>query len=319
MMSDRPPFLECVGDAERTWWRPLVVLIGGSLAAAVAIGVAMAAVLGIASLIVAWASGGATSVAEASRILSDFGRTGRGLQSYAYELASVGIGSMAAGWAFIAVAARVARRPWRSFLTIAPRFRWRLVWLGLAVAAPVLAASVLVSRLGAGPSDVAPIFTPGAALWARLVYVAASAVFLCLAALAEEMLFRGWLLQQTSAFVRNTALLLAINGLLFSAAHLDPNLGGFLIRAAMGAAWSWVVLRTGGLEFALGAHLANNLMVSLFVKPVSLAPVASRSLDYRELAIEVVGLALIVGMAELLVRRRSMGVVTQRAATAAGR
>jgi len=243
---------------------------------------------------------------EAINILTDFGRTGRTLQSYAFEPALAGLSSFTAAWTFIAVAARIDRRSRLSFLTVAPRFRWRLVCLGLAVATPILGVSVIMAYL-TGDAAQPPILTPGVPVWARLTYVAASAVFLCLAALAEEMLFRGWLLQQTAVFVRRVALLLALNGLLFSLAHADPNLGSFLIRAAMGAAWAWVVLRTGGLEFALGAHLANNLLVSLFVKPVSLAPIVVRPVDYLEITIEVVGLALIVGAVEWLVRTRAMG------------
>lgn len=302
--SDRYAFLRQAGAAPARWWRAVQVLALGALAGLLAAALVMLAVLGIAAgLMAAAGSGGVT---EAIGVLTDFDRGDRTLQSYVFELALAGLSSFTAAWTFIAVAARIERRPRLSFLTIAPRFRWRLVGLGLAVATPVLGVSVMIAYL-TGDASQAPVLTPGVPAWARLTYVAASAAFLCLAALAEEMLFRGWLLQQTSVFVRNAALLLALNGLLFSLAHADPNLGSFLIRAAMGAAWAWVVLRTGGLEFALGAHLANNLMVSLFIKPVSLAPIAARPFDYLELAIEVIGLAIIVGVVEWLVRTRAMG------------
>jgi len=301
---DRYAFLQQAGEVEARWWRVLQVLVLGGLAGLVAAGLVMLVVLGIAAGLMA--AGGSVGVTEAINVLTDFGRTGRMLQSYVFELALTGLSSFTAAATFIAVAAHIERRPRLSFLTIAPRFRWRLVGLGLAVATPVLGVSVIIAYL-TGDASQAPVLTTGVPVWARLTYVAASAVFLCLAALAEEMLFRGWLLQQTSVFVRKVALLLVVNGLLFSFAHADPNLGSFLIRAAMGAAWAWVVLRTGGLEFALGAHLANNLMVSLFIKPVSLAPIAARPFDYLELAIEVIGLAIIVGVVEWLVRTRAIG------------
>lgn len=301
---DRYPFLLQADDGQARWWRVLQVLALGGLAGLLAASLVMLLVLVIAAGLMA--AGASVGVTEAIGVLTDFARTGRTLQSYIFELALAGLSSFTAAWTFIAVAARIERRPQLSFLTVAPRFRWRLVSLGLVVATPVLGVSVIIAYL-TGDASQAPVLTPGVPIWARLAYVAASAIFLCLAALAEEMLFRGWLLQQTSVYVGKVALLLAVNGLLFSLAHADPNLGSFLIRAAMGAAWAWVVLRTGGLEFALGAHLANNLMISLFIKPVSLAPIAARPFDYLELAIEVIGLALMVGVVEWLVRTRAMG------------
>jgi membrane protease YdiL (CAAX protease family) len=296
-------FLAQAGSRERVWWRTPLVLVVGGLLALIAIGVVMMAVLGISALVLSNASHGTLSFAAAYRQLTDFGRTGRSLQSYTYELASVGLGSFAAALAFIALAARVYDRPIRSFLTSAPRFRWGLAALGLAVSAPILVGSLIVEAWGSHAVS-GPLFTPGAEWWSRVVYVAAAAGFLYLAALAEEMLFRGWLLQQSAVLVRNTGLLLLINGLLFSAAHFDPSPGAFLIRAAMGAGWSWVVLRTGGVEFALGAHLANNLAVSLFEKPVTFVPIARQPINYRELGIEVVGILLVIAAVEGLVRFR---------------
>jgi membrane protease YdiL (CAAX protease family) len=297
-------FLAQAGSRERVWWRAPLVLVVGGLLALIAIGATMMAVLGISALVLAKASHGALSFAAAYQQLTDFGRTGRSLQSYSYELASVGLGSFAAALAFIALAARVYGRPIRSFLTSAPRFRWGLVVLGLAVSAPILGASLIVEAWGNHPAT-GPLFTPGAEWWGRAVYLAAAVGGLYLAALAEEMLFRGWLLQQSAVLVRNTGLLLLINGLLFSAAHFDPSPGAFLIRAAMGAGWTWVVLRTGGVEFALGAHLANNLAVSLFVRPVTFVAAARQPINYRELGIEVAGILLVIAAVEGLVRFRS--------------
>jgi membrane protease YdiL (CAAX protease family) len=92
------------------------------------------------------------------------------------------------------------------------------------------------------------------------------------AAAAEEVVFRGWLLKQMGAFTRNPALLIAINGLLFSAIHFDPNLDAFLVRLAMGVGLAWMTLRLGGIEFAIGAHAANNIVILLFIQPMSLKP-----------------------------------------------
>jgi uncharacterized protein len=308
--ATKSSFLDAVGDRDRKWWRPVIVLGLGGLLGVVAIVISMLIVLGLSAVVVSQASHGAMSVSQAVAHLNDFGRTGRSLQSYVYELAVAGISSFAAAYAFLVVAARMAQRPILSFMTAASRFRWGVVGLGLLAAVPIIGASVLIGDLGPGPHDTPPLFQPGAAVWARIAYAGAAATCLCLAALAEEMLFRGWLLQQTYAFARNLFVLLAVNGVLFSAAHFDPSLGGFLIRVAMGAAWSWIVLRTGGLEFALGAHLANNLTISLFVKPVTFVIPPHRPIDYGEIALEVAGLALLVAVVEFLVRTRRIATQT---------
>jgi membrane protease YdiL (CAAX protease family) len=312
---ERFAFLANTQPAERRWSPPLVVLVAGGLLAVIVLAVVMLSVLWAAALVMWAASDGAMSVGRAYGVLSDVGRTGRTLQSYAYELTSVGLGSWAAAWAVIALAARLYRRPFRTFLTAAPRFRWSLVLAGLTIALPIVGGPLAVGYLSGHGEGVAPVLAPGPALWARAVYIAASITFLGMAALAEEVLFRGWLLQQSAVFIRNVGLLLAVNGLLFSAAHFDPDPGAFILRAAMGAAWSWVVLRTGGVEFALGAHLANNLLISLFIKPVSFAPAKRPPTDYRELAVEVAGMLVMVAAVELLVRRRSLGVIAPRTVT----
>jgi membrane protease YdiL (CAAX protease family) len=140
-------------------------------------------------------------------------------------------------------------------------------------------------------------------LAARGLYLAAAAFFLYLAALAEEMLFRGWALQQTGAFTRRLPLLLLINGVLFSLAHFDPDMAAFLSRAIMGMAWTWIVLRLGGVELAAGAHLANNLAICLFVRPVLFTPPPKEPFDVASVALEAATVAILVIAVEAALRR----------------
>src|SRR5260370_1181788 len=80
------------------------------------------------------------------------------------------------------------------FRTAAPRFGWRQVGLGLAIVLPIVGLAIGLTDVLDPQAPPPPLFTPGAALWARLAYFAAAAVCLYLAALSEEMLFRGWAL-----------------------------------------------------------------------------------------------------------------------------
>ncbi len=173
--------------------------------------------------------------------------------------------------AFVAFAAWLVHRPLEAYATVAHRFRWRLLALGIVLACVVLAPLVAAERtLGGDPPP--PVLTVSASLWGRLVYVAAS-LMLIPAAAAEELMFRGWLIRQTSVFVGRTGALLAVSSVLFAGAHFALNLGSidpdaFLQLALMGAGFGYMTLRLGGIEFAAGAHAANNMLIVLFIQPL---------------------------------------------------
>ena len=82
------------------------------------------------------------------------------------------------------------------------------------------------------------------------------------------MVFRGYLLQQTAAFTPNVWLIVAVNAAMFALAHLEFDPAALAARALAGAAFAWAALRLGGLEFAIGAHVATNLMIALFQAPM---------------------------------------------------
>lgn len=127
-------------------------------------------------------------------------------------------------------------------------------WFGLSIL--VSAVEWLLS-----PGDFALTFS-----WtnAALSLVVALLVF-PLQTSAEELVFRGLIPQALGRAVRADWLLALISGLFFAVPHLlNPEAVGAPLLAlvaygSLGAAWSYAVLRTGGLEVALGAHLANNI------------------------------------------------------------
>jgi hypothetical protein len=242
---------------------------------------------------------------DAISVIVDSGRVPRSLLSYAYEFSVAGLATYAATAVALLLAARIYARPLRSFLTAAGRFRWRLVGAGFVVAAPLVALQFLIERLGTVEVIHAPILTPGANVGERLGYGVVAAVFLYLAAFSEEALFRGWLLQQTGVRTRSLVSILAVNGVFFSLAHFDPSVTGFLVRAVMGAGWAWLALRTAGVEFTTGAHLANNLFVALFVAPVKFVPPRAAPFDIRPAIAEMALMGVMIGAVELWTRGRS--------------
>jgi membrane protease YdiL (CAAX protease family) len=245
-----------------------------------------------------------TNLLEVLSAVTNSARPGRPLASYAYEFLVAGLASFAAAGVVLGLALAFFRRPMRSFLTAAARFRWRAVAAGFVVALPLVAAAFGVERLG-DPTPFTPlILTPHAGFGQILTYAATAFACLYLAAFAEEAIFRGWLLQQTAAWTRSLPLILAVNGVAFSLAHFDPAPANFLIRAVMGAGWAWIAIRTAGVEFTTGAHLANNLFVALVVAPVKFVTPPPKAGAYADALIETIVLLAMVAAVEVYLRRR---------------
>ena len=87
---------------------------------------------------------------------------------------------------------------------------------------------------------------------------------------AEELLFRGYLLQATGHLGRNFWILALVNGFLFMVPHLgNPELAASaillpLFYLSIGAFFAFITLRDNSAELAIGAHAANNLYSALF-------------------------------------------------------
>jgi len=297
-----PTFAGAAGPRERGVLRLAGFLLSATAAAgATALLVALAITLCAA---VPLAKARSIGLLEAIPLALDPGAGPRPLLSYGFELGVAGLASYAAALAILGLAIAFYRRPARSFLTEAPRFRWRLVAVGLAVGAVVIGAALATQSLVADTPRAAPLLRPGESLGGRLGYAALAAACLYLAALAEEIIFRGVLLQLSAAFTRSLPLILAINGILFSLAHFDPDPSAMIIRLLMGAGWAWIALRSGGIELTTGVHLANNLMISLFLTPLSFKPATPEKLDPVAIAIELGTVLACVAAVEALVRRK---------------
>jgi membrane protease YdiL (CAAX protease family) len=175
------------------------------------------------------------------------------------------LGALAFG---IILAARfIFDRPMRTWITSAPRFRWSLLAWGAGLMAIGIAALMTADALFADGTFELPILDQGP-IDLKLFYAAALVVGLLAAAAAEEVVFRGYLLQQTAALTRNMAVVIGLNAAVFALFHLELDPSALAARALAGAAFAWAALRLGGLEFAIGAHVANNLMIGLIQAPM---------------------------------------------------
>jgi membrane protease YdiL (CAAX protease family) len=267
-LTELPAFLRLVRPREHAWWRPIAT------AALVAVGGAVLAVIGylIGGLINLWLivmllrqpfrwPANLFENAKASRVTCADCLMGGVTQT-------VMLGAMSVGFlvAIVTCASLVNHRPPRSWATAAPRFRWRLFLTGLVLFALVLGVTTAIPEALRGWPDRPLLWRAGEQTHVRLLYLVVTLLVFPIEAAFEEVLCRGWLLQTTAAFTRNLPVILVFNSLIFSALHIDNDVGRDVSRAALGVALSYGALRLGGLEFGIGVHAANNLVILLLVQ-----------------------------------------------------
>jgi membrane protease YdiL (CAAX protease family) len=267
------PGVLVVDDKSRTPLRALSLGVGGG----------MLAVLGfvwLASLVaggLAWlfwtASGSSGTFAEYyTAAVLDFG------QPLGIVAAHLGM-AMAIPLA-LAMVAIVHRFHPHWLHSVQPGFRWRFAFAAGLAALVVIGGVWSASRIGQ-PWQ----FAPQQPMWGFLVAIILTVP---LQAAAEEYLFRGYLLQALYSAAPNldrpllsgdaagegvgrAGLWLARgyqrwfgvigSALLFAILHpQNQGLAGFLHPFTFGLLAGWLVIRTGGLEAAIAAHVVSNLL-----------------------------------------------------------
>lgn len=204
----------------------------------------------------------------------------------------------------LAAAAIVYGRPTAAFQWPGRKPSLSLLASGFVIMALGSLALWPISWLIEGGIDPAPILNPQYLLGSRLTYGATAALMLLIAAAAEEIVFRGVLLRILGGLTQRAWLLVLINGVLFSLIHLDPDPAAFVARAVSGMVWTWAALRLGGIEFAIGAHWANNLLIALLAEPMSEAAAVGQKIPAVYLFPELVIAVVMVVAVEWIVRRR---------------
>jgi membrane protease YdiL (CAAX protease family) len=203
---------------------------------------------------------------------------------------------------FLAAACVTLRAPLREFLWPGRRFDWKLFGAG-ALLMTAIQLLWIPFALATGGEWRPPVLDSYYPEHTRIVYAAAMAAGLLVAAAAEEVVFRGVLLRVSGLFTRRALVLCLVNGVMFSAIHLDPDPVSFLQRTLAGMGWTWAALRLGGLEFAIGSHFANNFLLALIWSPMS-AAVQVQQAPWSVIVPELITSAIVVTTVELLARRR---------------
>lgn len=208
--------------------------------------------------------------------------------------AHLGLGSLTL--VVIGVLRLVHRRRAGWLWSVSATVRWRY-GLVVLLASMVILNGVLLASTGA--PQLRP--QPGAWLWLVAVLLTAP-----VQALGEEALFRGYLLQALGMAVRSPVLAIVLSAAVFTVFHgVHQSYALMLQRFSFGVLAGALVWRTGGLEAAVAAHVANNLGAFTWaVLTSSVAQVrATQEISWAGLGRELAGFALVTAMAWWVARR----------------
>jgi membrane protease YdiL (CAAX protease family) len=209
-------------------------------------------------------------------------------------------------WVLMLAVHRVRPR-WLS--SVGPRIRWRYLLGCLAIAVVVLPGVLLLSTLVDDPLRLSP--QPG--FWGFLVVILLTSP---LQALAEEVFFRGYLMQALGSLVAQPWFGVIVSAVVFALLHGLQNPPLFVARLAFGLLAGVLVWRTGGLEAGIAAHIVNNVVAyTIAGLTTSIAALkAIREISWVDAAFDVGGFALFAALAYGLFRLLRLPNRVQRAA-----
>lgn len=153
----------------------------------------------------------------------------------------------------------------QTLITGEPRVRWERIFVGAGIWFAIAALIATVESL-LYPGRYVLTFQPGE----LVVFVIFALILIPIQTSAEEVFFRGYLLQWIGLRLKNKWVLSVLNGLLFFLPHtanpemaVDSTLVG-LGYFVFGFVFTLVTVQDNGMELALGVHAANNLFIALF-------------------------------------------------------
>lgn len=203
------------------------------------------------------------------------------------------------------------RREARWLVSVQPGWRVRYLVVCLVVAVVVLNAALWASFVLGAPDFGAP--QPGWVAFLLVLLVTSP-----LQAVAEEVFFRGYLLQTIGSASGRAWVGIVASALLFAFFHGSQSPALFAHRFLFGLLAGWLVLRTGGLEAGIAAHVINNLFAfgyALFTGGVA-ATKAVSEITWGRAAFDVGGFAAFALVAVLLGARFNLATTTPATAKA---
>lgn len=173
---------------------------------------------------------------------------------YTLPGALFGLGAVACMLPALALAALIVRdRPYSSYSSSRGGWNWRVFAKCLGVAAIVMGVLTVVEFAFFPDEDV-----PGENLF-TIGGIIACLVLIPLQCVAEEYVFRGFLLQTFASWTKLPVVGIIVSAVIFAAGHPYNDIGVIAVLLN-GLIWGFVAWRTRGLEATSALHIVNNLL-----------------------------------------------------------
>lgn len=156
-------------------------------------------------------------------------------------------------------------RPTGRVWSVAGRIRWGIIWRSFGIAALALLVqfavniAVGIATTGLSGAELEPVDRTGFDATAALISFGLVLILVPFQAAAEEVMFRGMLLQVIGSWLRRPWVAIGLSTIAFSAMHIY-DIWGLIGVGMLGLVAAWLTWRTGGLEAAISIHVLNNLL-----------------------------------------------------------
>jgi uncharacterized protein len=283
---DGAPYPLILRGPTYAWWRSLLGVVFG-----LSLFLLLSTVVSQLVVVVGWA------LTAADRPYADYVRS-----ALAFERPSGLLGTnlgiltlVPISFAMLAVLHHV--RP-RWLMSVQPGMRWRYLLVCLVIALVSLNGVLLLSQL----ASERPALHVQQGYWGFLAVILLTSP---LQAAAEEIFFRGYLLQALGSLVARPWFGVVVSSVVFALLHGTQNLPLFIDRLAFGLLAAVLVWRTGGIEAGIAAHVVNNVFAyGIAGVTTGIATLkAVQGIGWVDAAFDVGGFAVFALLAYLAFRR----------------
>lgn len=172
----------------------------------------------------------------------------------------------------------VRERPFSSYISTSGRWNFKLYLKALAIPLVLFIVFNAIDAAITGPEGTFQF---------SLLYLIVLIIFLPLQCIAEELVYRGFLMQTFGSWFKIPVVAIILQSVIFTISH-GYNTFGLVEIFVSGIVFGFFTWKTNGIEVSSALHTANNLSLSLFVMLGIITPTSSPQLWESVVAIAFV-------------------------------
>ncbi len=150
----------------------------------------------------------------------------------------------------------VKDRPFSSYSSSRGGWNFKLYFKALIIPVILYIIFLCIDTVIKGPKGASNI---------SIAFILVLLICVPLQSIAEEYVFRGFIMQTFGSWFNIPILAIAIQAIIFALGHGYHNFIGILEMITMGLVYGFLAWKTNGIEVSSALHTANNFVFGLFV------------------------------------------------------